>query len=306
MRLSRKVQNRIMLVLIFLLIGGGSLAIYLNVRSAYRQQQQEALMQSVWEQSYLQAIESFFWVDFVNITTTIQEFELLRCACEEASLDTSFIDAMIEVDTTIEEPLYVDAGSDNPVLELGHSEIDSTDSGETGPIYFQDLLMLRYINNMGELQVLFAQNTYAPEIYRQTDVHKLRGAIFTEDDKKDIPHKGMITETQYLTGLIKAFLSVLQQDINKNVLNYFSPEGLKSVLQTINTQKDYTIFSAPHTKKFDDLRVTYINMGMSDLKQSYKDRIYLQLEIPHTEGSQYLYVVLKINRNLQVFDVDIL
>ena len=56
-----------------------------------------------------------------------------------------------------------------------------------------------------------------------------------------------------------------------------------------------------------NIRCNYIIAGKSNTSKTYKDRIYAQFLIKHKDKrEETIYMVLKLNTNLRVFDVDIL
>ena len=54
------------------------------------------------------------------------------------------------------------------------------------------------------------------------------------------------------------------------------------------------------------IKIKYIQAGKSDLNKTYKDRIYVELELMNGVEKVDIYLILKLNSYLRIFDIDIL
>lgn len=252
-------------------------------------------------------------ISFDIIRTTESDFSILESECNEFIKNTKIdedIDAHVEVDTIVDEELYIDS-------ELTKDSINNTDNtdelAETGPIYFDNMLMIRYINELGHLKVIsaiFNLDRSTVTVTRQVglaDIYNFNKIEYNESDgdTKQTTAGTKYTEQGYLSLLGNTLVDMLNaktdddiSNVDKEALKYFTLEGRKTVFGNKSRIKSMS--------NNEDLHVSYAIAGKSRLSKSYKDRIYVQLSYGEDSLENIICIILKLNSNLRVFDIDII
>lgn len=192
-----------------------------------------------------------------------------------------------------------------------HSSVDTTDSQsqvvETGPIYFDNLLMIRYVNAAGDIQVLnsmndgdnilvFGQNDLPEYSSKFSDSSIVDGSLdVSEVDTSKLSENEYIAVIASCTGAL--LISNDPEDINNafhNAVQYFTASGKNSIVG---------VREALRLSKDTDLELQIGMAGKSDTMKVVKDRVYLQFKYG---DNMYLNVIVKLNDNLKVYDIDII
>lgn len=262
----------------------------------------------IWEQAYLEAQSKKVGIVFDPISTMPEEYTQLQARCQEYidnTNDTSDIDAEIEVDTIINEELYID---NTPPEKVSLSEIEDSSLEETGPIYFDNMLMMRYINSEGHMKVISAiynKNKTKISIARQDELTtKYSMSQLKTEDRTGITNSNVTYETDYLKEIGVVLVDMLEANTTNDIIKadegaikYFTLDGKKSVYGgksklSLNGQK---------------VKCNYIIAGNSSTSKTYKDRIYVQLiSYEEDKSTENIYMILKLNTNLRIFDIDLL
>lgn len=194
------------------------------------------------------------------------------------------------------------------------SEKEETDSGkqesldemnETGPIYLNDMLVMRYISDSGEMKVAAAKiNESTGEIKTSTlnDLElttKEKGEVndWKSKGSKNTKITGTITEDTYLQDVMSIFVSLVTQKnidyiLKREALQFFTEDGYNSMIKNPNRL----------LVDKNSLEVKYIVAGKSSLENKNKDRVLLQMVVGK---DSYVNVVIKLNKNNKIFDIDI-
>ena len=275
---------------------------------------EEEIETALWEKSFRSAEETKVGIVFDDITTNTLEFNQLRNKCNEyLKFEALYADANVEVDTVIDEKQFVDGNIDSITNKREQM-------AETGPIYFQDMLMLRYINNLGDMHVITAMyNTDKSMIevvnkedliikldmlgYLKNDEY-LNTTNTSEEIKETEDDTKWTTEDEYLgelsntvTQMLLARTAMEIKDAEKLAVKYFTMDGNQMVFGNRNR-----IGLMENSK----IKVKHIQAGKSDLSKTYKDRVYMELELLNGAEKVDIYLILKMNTYLRVFDIDIL
>ena len=293
------------LIVVLITIVNGVIPFISNIGDA--EAEQAAIEEELWRQAYLDAEKNKVGVIFETISTTEEQYKLLREACNnyiDSEFSTENADANINVDTVVDETLYIDNG--DGVKDRSSSTVDSL--SETGPIYFQNMLMLRYINSDGTLKVVTSMIDESDNISiaSQSELPSLSITTNTEDEiAADADSKQeFTTEKEYLDGVCETIHLMLLANSTEKIreadsksINYFTYEGKQTVF---NNKKDIALS--------DDavIETIYVAAGKSDTSKTYKDRIYTQQRVTIGENSTILNIVLKLNSNIRIFDIDII
>ena len=254
-------------------------------------------------------------IKFNKITTDNDTYDKLRVACNRY-MEKDIADNKVKVDTNVkvEENTFID-NKDN--IEYTEQQLDNLAMHETGPIYFQNKLLLRYINSNGEMQLV------ASSINKDDSIHTCGKQdikeIFNEkengdedtDNEQDNSEEAMttisnntITEKEYVDEITKLFIEALQIDntdldsnFKKQALKYFTYDGFDNILNSRDGLK---------LSDKASIKVNVAEAGKSCEEIADKDRIFIQLGISDNNNNVLVNIIVKLNKNFRVFDIDII
>lgn len=283
----------------------------------------------IWEESFREMEEIKVGIQFNNAVTTEHEYFLLRQACNEFlfNLDSKKdLDKSVITDLQTTEDEFVD--TNNIVVSSIQSKVEHESFTETGPIYFDNMLLLRYINDSGDLAIisaLFTDNNKSEEsikLYKQSELtdayNVMKSMESTGKDEKDnnkesktedtvddtienIESKSVISEENYINDIANNISSLIiakgepLADAIQEAIKYFTYEGKN------------TVNMARGELKLDEnaeLNFKFGIAGRSNSSKVNKDRIYLYYEVDG-DVRETLNIVVKLNKNLRIFDIDI-
>ena len=293
-------------------------------------------------------------IEFSVINTTDSDYDILRSACNKYLDKENKDNETISVNTTvgINENLYVDNNHSGIIhgtlhedivniineltgekenISVVNSIIPNTSNKvdymhETGPIFFQDKILLRYINYKGEMQVVASslavkeqelvvstegevQNVMTTEVltYGRSELVKAFNVDTIRKSDKPVKHilsSNVLTEEEYLKDITDIFIEALKTESNelnqkfqKQALKYFTYDGYNNIIDSKNRiilQDNATV------------SVNIVEAGKSSNEISYKDRVFIQLKILNNEEVILTNIVVKLNDKSKVFDIDIL
>lgn len=239
-------------------------------------------------------------VQFNQINTDEKTYTDLRVECNKyiEQIDKK-PDITVDVDAIIEEAVFVDNN------ERKTKEINNTmnDISETGPIYFNNKLILRYMTQSGELKIVAAMVKENKDIIisNKNDIHyKL-----ANDQKEENKLEGnLISEDEYLKDLGSLVVNLMEASTvkklngyQKEALNYFTLDGNKSVIDSRKTT---------NINNKSKIQMVYIEAGKSSMDSLYKDRVYMQIISKEGKNIETFGIILKLNQNSRVFDIDVI
>lgn len=288
--------------------------------------------EEIWKSEYLKVESMKVGVIFNPISTTNEEYIVLRDKCNQYidKDNNKSADAHIKVDTVIDEKQYID----NNTNDSNYIAVDNGQLSETGPIYFQDMLMIRYMNTDGRLKVVTAiynKDKSDMMIASQANLREIYGSLMGEAEVEGKQAKGKSedaegkentdtldiletplpssqrkdwkSEEEYLSGLEETIQTMLLANTAEELrtaeskaINYFTYEGKQSVFDNRKNIK----LSANTS-----IKTEFIMAGKSYSSKTYKDRIYMQMKVNINNEELDLYMILKLNSNIRIFDIDI-
>lgn len=270
---------------------------------------EEEQINAVWEEAF-RAIESNrVGIIFDTIETTEEQYSLLRAKCnEEIESDNQKADLTVDVNVPISEPTYVDNSAD---IANGSREDTKRQLVETGPIYFNDMLMVRYINSDGIMRVVSAafsnEEKTSIEILEQSDISDSEyspkySQEQEQDEQANTEPSNTLSEKSYVSEIVSCIEEMLTpgtsiSDYIDTVTSYFTVEGKTSV----ESGRDFLKLN-----ESSQVNRVYWVAGKSDTSKTIKDRIYVQYLIKSNGQEKLVNIVVKLNQNLRIFDIDIL
>ena len=272
----------------------------------------------VWQREFQKVEENRVGIIFDGVSTTEKEYDILRKACNDY-IDTLESDTIVDVNVAVSEDTFVDNTESLDIFDLPKAmentpEYYSTESDmvETGPVYFNDLIIIRYINDEGQLKVVagqFNKDKSDVILLNQSDINteSVLGEVNDTENQElnaeDINSKQM-SEAEYINtvsdcivSLLKSRNSTEEQSAISKLLAYFTSDGKNAMTKSkeaisLNTSSDVEmIFGAA---------------GKSDTSKTIKDRIYLRYKITDYSGESYVNLIIKLNNYLRIFDIDMI
>ena len=259
----------VLIILAFVVSGG-----IIMINTMLKMQPQEQITIDVWEDAFKEVERNKVGITFEPINTTEETYNLLRLECNKyiEQIDKR-PDIIVNVNTTVDEDIFVDGTENIQEEKKGLTATIMENAAETGPIYFNNKILLRYINDSGELKIVAASiDTETNDIIvsNKRDMDFKLQVKETEDSNSDT-----ISENEYLATVKDVTLGIMQvktmeelSKYQKDALSYFTLDGSKTVLDgrlTINKNNKANI------------EVIFIEAGKSSLNVTYKDRIYMQI-----------------------------
>lgn len=260
------------------------------------------------------AVDDPYKVVFEPISTTEEEFDVLRAACSEYLLSGELPgDSATNVDVAvaIDEMLYADEA-----LPEEEDEYSSKENGthstyaEYDSICFEDLLIVRFISDSGTIQVLGARfgdkkdNTLV-EVFTQSELNENYFApeaqtIWDAWSARNTPEPApdAVSQDQYLNYVAACVAALLQTgERSDEVSGCFTERGQTAVIRLSGAMG-----ITDHTEMNLQVRA----LGKSEGSLDTADRIYLRYELKKATGSEYVSLILKLNRDRMIFDADVI
>lgn len=280
----------------------------------------------LWEKEFAKVEDTKVGIQFEDIKTTNSEYDKLRVSCntyiEEHNIKSE-LDANINISVDINEYTYEDKVNQSGNDILGINRFDLIESfnniqesvsydanmAETGPIYFNDMLMIRYINTLGELKVVssifednFKQST---KTLSQSDLRDVYEFKFLSDISTESISGLAMNESQYIHTISESILDVITANTRKKAnqavskgLSYLTYDGKDAIVKS-KENLDIKFGTRPE--------LLFGLAGKSDPGLDIKDRIYLQYSYVNIyDEPDILHIIIKLNKNLRLFDIDVI
>jgi len=194
---------------------------------------------------------------------------------------------------------YIDTEKQTSSEKEETSKDGLDEMNETGPIYLNDMLVMRYISDSGEMKVVAAKINESTGEIKTSALNDLETGEVNDwkSNNRDTKITGTITEDAYLQDVMTIFVSlVTQKDIDytlkREALQFFTEDGYNSMIKNPNRL----------LVDKNSLEVKNIVAGKSSLENKNKDRVLLQMVVGK---DSYVNVVIKLNKNNKIFDIDI-
>lgn len=234
-------------------------------------------------------------IKFNELVTSKEDYNRLKECCKQ------FVSKENNVDTDKVSNGYTKSNGkyiDTEKQTGSEKEETSEEMNETGPIYLNGMLVMRYISDSGEMKVVASKiNDDTGEI-KTSALNDLETKEVSDwkSNNRDTKITGTITEDAYLQDVMTIFVSlVTQKDIDytlkREALQFFTEDGYNSMIKNTNRL----------LVDKNSLEVKYIVAGKSSLENQSKDRVLLQMVV---DKDNYINVVIKLNKNNKIFDID--
>lgn len=267
-------------------------------------------------------------IAFNDVTTTRQEYDILHNNCIEFAKQNNINIENIETNVKVTENTYIDS-ADNK-----YNKNKSDTMYETGPIYLQDALLIRFISEQGEMKVIaskasksiglenyFTNDNISSAVeditYETVDNTELADIFYTDAEElkkytgignikemKKLYNDGStnITENNYFNDISNIFIEMIKQssdnidkELKDKALLYFTEDGYNNIVSSVE-----------HINSDADVRVSFIRAGKSDIRQKYCDRVIMQIVTSNSNKEIYTNIIIKLDSSYKVFDIDII
>ena len=219
----------IVIILVFVVAGGIVLINSLSTLS-----NSDEITVDIWEEAFREVERNKVGISFEPIVTTEDTYTILRVECNKyiEQVDKE-PDTVVSVKTTVDEDIFVD-GAEQLDDKEGTNNV-MVDASETGPIYFNDKILIRYMNDSGELKIVTSSidnETGEVEVYNKKNIRYTNKLEYNDE-----LNKSLLSESEYLNILMDTTVGILTAKTNKelkdyqrNALTYFTLDGSKAVI----------------------------------------------------------------------------
>ena len=269
-------------------------------------------------------------IAFNNIDTSNEEYDILRDKCIEYANNNYVHISNIETSVKVTETTYIDNS------KYKYKYLSDT-MYETGPVYMDDAILLRFMNEKGELKIIAAKavfndnisldfninNTYndsteyivvdgqhLEELFYDTEnefintemseyLYNIKPIQYINENNNFIVK---VTEDNYFKDMSSIFIEIIKKssdDIDKE---------LKEKALNYFTYDGYnTIVNGVEHIESDttNISVSFIKAGKSSIDALYCDRIVMQLVTENNNNKIYTNLIIKLDQSHKVFDIDI-
>lgn len=269
-------------------------------------------------------------IAFNNIDTSNEEYDILRDKCIEYANNNDVHISNIETSVKVTETTYIDNS------KYKYKYLSDT-MYETGPVYMNDAILLRFMNEKGELKIIAAKavfndnisldfninNTYndsteyivvdgqhLEELFYDTEnefintemseyLYNIKPIQYINENNNFIVK---VTEDNYFKDMSSIFIEIIKKssdDIDKE---------LKEKALNYFTYDGYnTIVNGVEHIESDttNISVSFIKAGKSSIDVLYCDRIIMQLVTENNNNKIYTNLIIKLDQSHKVFDIDI-
>lgn len=233
-------------------------------------------------------------VRFVERTTTAEEYEALRAACD-ACRDTAEQSSAAAVSETVvvSEETFVDTDTSEEVPR------DSAVYVESEMIYLEGLVIARYASQWGDhLTVAACYDDDGLPMVLSLDGLELEGLLQVPVKPGDQAEDGAMDENAFLYSMEGCVIALLFGDVEwEAVSSRFTESGaaaLRRVGQTAGGAES------------SGMDVLLCGLGSTSSTELLADRIYFRCRLRTDEASVVLDILLKLNSDLLVYDVDLM
>lgn len=267
-------------------------------------------------------------VIFNRMTTTEESYNKFKIACNKVvDIDNTKGSTSIHTDIELNESeVYVD-NPDN--VNIKTSKDIKENMHEAYVIYFQDKILITYVNELGNMQILtsgyklrtrdelFDENklpnsiiaarstgtAYSLNSYTLEDSYLLFDNEYVKNQYSS-SFKRAMTEQEYVNGIADILIETMRTDTTENAdlkfrkkaLDFFTKEAYNNI-----------IYGSDNIGRAEeiDVKVNIVEAGSTEIGGN-KDRIFIQLKILQNNKVVTTNIIAKFNEYNKVFDIDIL
>ena len=196
--------------------------------------------------------------------------------------------------------------------EYSGSLIYTNQMSKADVIYFDSILMEKYMDNDGLMKIIFsAFDEGEPIIIRQQELaYNTKSAIDLSEFR--LPNSDIMSEKEFIADISFNIVSLIKKNTdeidNKDFGNIFTIDG-KSIMLGISKSIKDEIKNEFDTEDMEKINISmeYAMAGKSpDLDDTdKKDRIYIRYRVDDGNSEDYFNIVVKLTPELSIFDIDL-
>lgn len=267
-------------------------------------------------------------VIFNKITTNEESYNKFKLACNKVvDIDNETGSTSIDTDIKLDDiEVYID-NPDN--IDIKTNKYIKENMHEAYVIYFQDKILVTYVNELGNMQILTsgyklrtrdelfendkvpksilaARNTgtaYSLNSYTLDNSYLLFDNEYVKNQYSS-SFKRAMTEQEYINGVVDILIETMQTDTTENAdlkfrkkaLDFFTKEAYNNI-----------IYGSDNIGRAEeiDVKVNIVEAGSTEIGGN-KNRIFIQLKIIQNNKVVTTNIIAKFNEYNKVFDIDIL
>lgn len=268
-------------------------------------------------------------VIFNKLTTTEDSYNKFKIACNK-TIDIGENEDSTDIGTPVqigESEVYID-NPDN--LEIKHKKNEEEIMHEAYVIYFQDKILITYVNELGNMQVLTSgyKIRTRDELFKEDmmpesilaarkngtayslNSYSLKDSYLLFGDSKYIKNqynsslKRAMTEQEYVNSIVDILIETMRTNTTENAdlkfrkkaLDFFTKEAYNNI-----------IYGSDNIGRAEeiDVKVNIIEVGSTEIEGN-KNRIFIQLKVLQNDKVVTTNIIAKFNEYNKVFDIDIL
>lgn len=269
-------------------------------------------------------------IAFNNIDTSNEEYDILRDKCIEYANNNDVHISNIETSVKVTETTYIDNS------KYKYKYLSDT-MYETGPVYMDDAILLRFMNEKGELKIIAAKAVFKDNISLDFNINNTYNdsTEYIVVDGQHLEELFYDTENEFINTEMSEYLYNIKpiQYINENNNfivkvtedNYFKDmssifiEIIKKSSDDIDNELkekalNYFTYDGYNTivngvehieSDTTNISVSFIKAGKSYIDALYCDRIVMQLVTENNNNKIYTNLIIKLDQSHKVFDIDI-
>lgn len=269
-------------------------------------------------------------IAFNNIDTSNEEYDILRDKCIEYANNNDVHISNIETSVKVTETTYIDNS------KYKYKYLSDT-MYETGPVYMDDAILLRFMNEKGELKIIAAKAVFKDNISLDFNINNTYNdsTEYIVVDGQHLEELFYDTENEFINTEMSEYLYNIKpiQYINENNNfivkvtedNYFKDmssifiEIIKKSSDDIDNELkekalNYFTYDGYNTivngvehieSDTTNISVSFIKAGKSSIDALYCDRIVMQLVTENNNNKIYTNLIIKLDQSHKVFDIDI-
>lgn len=238
-------------------------------------------------------------IKFNELVTSKEDYNKLKESCKQFVSKENNIDTdKVSNGYTNSNGKYIDTEKQTGSEKEETSKGGLDEMNETGPIYLNDMLVMRYISDSGKMKVVASKLNEDTGEIKTSALNDLETEEVSDwkSNNRDTKITGTITEDAYLQDVMTIFVSLVTQKeidytLKREALQFFTEDGYNSMIKNTNRL----------LVDKNSLEVKYIVAGKSSLENQSKDRVLLQMVVGK---DSYINVVIKLNKNNKIFDID--
>lgn len=218
----------------------------------------------------------------ISLLTTADEYEKMLDKCKKTVYNDYVTSSNVDTKIVVSDNTFADD------IESSADESDTTFK-QVDTIYCNNLLLVSFMNESGELKSVAATINNDTDKIEVVDINKISSFSGLNE----------YTSSEYLEKIGSNIVSIMESDKAKldstDADKLFTETGYKDLIAELD-----------ENNKINDISVSFIKIGKSNLDIGYYDRIIVQFTNNEDARNIYINTIIKIDKDGRIFDIDII